>query len=1194
MNSIGLGLSSGVRTAYFHTGEVRSRTDEANQTTNYGISLATDPGWSGGTDISEVDSTTDPLLNTTVTKLDLSGDVVQRIGPGGAVTAYGYGKLGRLDHVTGPARNSGDTGVQTWNVYDDNGNLTSTVTGPTATDPVHATTTTFNKLGQVTDTWGPTGDTQPAGVQPGAGVAVPRTHTQFGYDAAGRKIWQLEGADAISGDPARLLTGYQYDGAGRLWRTIVHRRAYDDTSAPYALGTGSAATDEVAETRYTLAGRTRQTITPPANAATFAWATQPLTAKRVTTIGFDGAGRQSSSTDALGKTTTTVFDLDGRALTVTAPFNGATSYVTSYIYDAAGHVTTVTTPSGLPAGQSQTVEVVKTYDARGMVATETDPHTPGSAATTWRTRSYRYNIVGQLDQVTDANLHIVTYGYDGRGNRTTRTSKDDQGNAVVEDWVFDPANNLTGQTLPHSLSAVTKPGTTFHYDAYGRQDIATDDSGRTTTRTFFNAGPVRTQVSRVASDPTAVTCNAGAANPKVYCFSIDSRGRVTKQHDATGATGDITTIYNQTGQLLSVNQGSGALTYKGDLLGNNLTLTYPDTTAYQYLHDANGRLSVISTGSGSTWQPIASYTYNDGGILTNEALSTQSFQGSRSYTPNSAGQPVGYNQLLLSQIDTHNLVGAPTSYFDTYSSSINHRPDGRLADETITNNGTTTKTGSTFTVTNPGTTAPTNRYNYDNAGQLCTVTTATSPAACGTTSGTTEAYIYGTRGNRLTKTLNGSTTTNYTTNHAAELTTATVTGGPTTTYTYDNAGRRTNDTTTQNGATTGSVARTFDATGNPTSIATTDTSGTNTETRAYRADGLIGKYTSDANSYANSWDTNRAVPQIIDSKVNGTVWNRYILGNEPLQFDPAGTIDWYKLDIRGSAIASYTTTGTPNPWAVPAPDNYDSYGNPTNTNNSLGQYRGAPNRHGTINLQHRDYDPTTGTSTTRDPLDGVSGTTTVGNPYAYGYNDPLNQTDPTGLRASDSDLNCGVGEEAMGTPGSPSLHESTSTVQCVSVPGTPPDPLMWGINVLAKVQPEKAIGAFLALLGASLTPDPFADADAASKAIAAVRTGASFRAGCARSSSALPVGCLENVSRFGSIAFIVNPDADAYTQAHFVFCRQRCEGDLLLHELVHVDQWESYGDGFALMYLDEARRKGSGCDNRFERPAYEKNWPCPH
>lgn len=39
--------------------------------------------------------------------------------------------------------------------------------------------------------------------------------------------------------------------------------------------------------------------------------------------------------------------------------------------------------------------------------------------------------------------------------------------------------------------------------------------------------------------------------------------------------------------------------------------------------------------------------------------------------------------------------------------------------------------------------------------------------------------------------------------------------------------------------------------------------------------------------------------------------------------------------------------------------------------------------------------------TSRDPLDGVSGTTTVANPYHYTYNDPLNKVDPTGLRPSD-------------------------------------------------------------------------------------------------------------------------------------------------------------------------------------------------
>jgi len=48
-----------------------------------------------------------------------------------------------------------------------------------------------------------------------------------------------------------------------------------------------------------------------------------------------------------------------------------------------------------------------------------------------------------------------------------------------------------------------------------------------------------------------------------------------------------------------------------------------------------------------------------------------------------------------------------------------------------------------------------------------------------------------------------------------------------------------------------------------------------------------------------------------------------------------------------------------------------------------------------------DYDPTTGTFLTRDPLDGVDGTPTVANPYHYVDNDPLNKVDPTGLRPDD-------------------------------------------------------------------------------------------------------------------------------------------------------------------------------------------------
>lgn len=40
----------------------------------------------------------------------------------------------------------------------------------------------------------------------------------------------------------------------------------------------------------------------------------------------------------------------------------------------------------------------------------------------------------------------------------------------------------------------------------------------------------------------------------------------------------------------------------------------------------------------------------------------------------------------------------------------------------------------------------------------------------------------------------------------------------------------------------------------------------------------------------------------------------------------------------------------------------------------------------------------------RDPLPGVNGTTTVANPYHYADNDPINRTDPTGMRSQDADF----------------------------------------------------------------------------------------------------------------------------------------------------------------------------------------------
>jgi len=50
---------------------------------------------------------------------------------------------------------------------------------------------------------------------------------------------------------------------------------------------------------------------------------------------------------------------------------------------------------------------------------------------------------------------------------------------------------------------------------------------------------------------------------------------------------------------------------------------------------------------------------------------------------------------------------------------------------------------------------------------------------------------------------------------------------------------------------------------------------------------------------------------------------------------------------------------------------------------------------------------------TRDPLDGVDGTTTVANLYHYTDNNPLNKTDPTGMRARDTDFDGSGDDDAL-------------------------------------------------------------------------------------------------------------------------------------------------------------------------------------
>jgi hypothetical protein len=115
-------------------------------------------------------------------------------------------------------------------------------------------------------------------------------------------------------------------------------------------------------------------------------------------------------------------------------------------------------------------------------------------------------------------------------------------------------------------------------------------------------------------------------------------------------------------------------------------------------------------------------------------------------------------------------------------------------------------------------------------------------------------------------------------------------------------------------------------------------------------------------------------------------------------------------------------------------------------------------------------------------------------------------------------------------------------------------------------------------------PTPLTDLVASSFRIG---TGGTTRQ-CAVSGRGFPVYCVENVTIMPSAL----PTASGVTFGHWIYCKNVCAGSLLTHEMVHVAQFEQYGDTFGPTYLVEAALTGTGCENKWEKPAYQTGGTC--
>jgi RHS repeat-associated protein len=943
--------------------------------------------------LGRLEATRDELGRETTYSYDADGHIASVLDPAGAETATVYDSAGRVVSVSDPM------GRETTYSYEpDTGLLTS------VSSLAGATTYSYDALGRqrtVTDLRGGVSETAytPGGRVDWVEDPLDR-RTEYTYDDAGRL--------ASITEPGSLTTTYGYDEDSRV--ALVRSPEGNETLTTYdGLGRVLTVTDPagvVSANTWTKTGQIETTTSTGEGTVEFSynpdgtlgWVDDALGNR--TNFTYNDRGRLESRTDAELNTWSTVYDPAGQLVSETDPLNRTTSYT----YDGAGRMQTRSDPSGRSTTWSwhpdglvdtridddgtDTNTVDYSYDTIGRrsaaAVTETS-FAPLADVTTL----YSYNAAGDLTSeslisVMGASVRTLSYDYDIAGQRTRLHRAD--GTTVL--YEYDDAGRVetltAGEAAADSFAGVSSgPWDESKWDTTST-DSATARIDNGTGAMDVAASPGSALEAKSLTPPsadgdTAVTyafvSGATTTEFRLDARTINSGDRYSLGLAANSSTAAITkTVSGTTTTLATFAVPVGTDAHRARLKVEGSTISAkvwdPDTTEPETWSVTTTDTSITGTGTPGLYTAagtgaantvtVDDWTHNNASAgppelvdygwdkdskLTSEILADG---GTRDWT---------WTDARLAGMD-QNIAGAPSAMSLGYDSA------GRINAETV--DGVTTA------------------YGYDNAGQLLSAEPDSEPAS---------AWTYDTLGNRATQTI-GSDTTTYTYDNAGELTTATRADGPATTYTYDQAGRRLSETT---GSDTTAFAY------NPAGqLALTVLPSTEMILRTSDADGAsVGFYTDNSATIRYQfydWDTTSGIAELtaiaaIGYNATGAFAETTDLtraaGTPWASAQSTSTLDALASDIHHSTIDSTATN-------LAAAATYTPWGETDTTTPEprLG-YRGELTIAGHTHLRARDYDPTTGTFTTPDPLNGIPGTTTANNNYHYTNNNPLNLTDPT-------------------------------------------------------------------------------------------------------------------------------------------------------------------------------------------------------
>lgn len=366
----------------------------------------------------------------------------------------------------------------------------------------------------------------------------------------------------------------------------------------------------------------------------------------ITEFVYDGGGRQTQITDALGRRTEQSYDALDRLIQSIADADGL-QVGTGFRYDATGNLRQVVDPKGLAT--------VYTYNALGQLLQLDSPDTG--------TTVYTYDPAGNRSSQTDARGETAVYAYDAAG-RLTAISYGDSAYDVGYTYDTPASACAAGETFATGrLSLMTdhSGSTQYCYDRFGRvvRKVQTTGTTALTSRYTYT----------LASQLQAVEYPDGT----VVDYGRDTQGRITEV--GVAFLGEPRQVLVNGAAWYPFGPAAGWSYGGGRQLSREYDLDYrptrihdPDTGGLDlaFGYDPVGNLTVLQTAS--TDQTLASFDYDPLNRLTQrngptgvaiEAYAYDATGNRTGYTDASGSQPYAY------PADSHRLAsvnGVARSY----------------------------------------------------------------------------------------------------------------------------------------------------------------------------------------------------------------------------------------------------------------------------------------------------------------------------------------------------------------------------------------------------------------------------------------------------------------------------------------------------------------------------------------------------